>query len=561
MGISALDWVILLSTLLFIVSYGVWKTRFAVSGTDFISGGNEARWFTVGLSVMATQASAITFLSTPGQAFHDGMGFVQFYFGLPLAMVVICMFFLPTLKKSKVLTAYEYLENRFDNKTRLFTAILFLIQRGLGAGLTIYAPSIILSTIFGWDLNLLNIMIGVLVTIYTVTGGTKAVNVTHKQQMFVIMAGMAFTFFTILNMLPDHINLPEAIQIAAASGKMEIVDFTFNTDLKYTFWSGITGGFFLSLAYFGTDQSQVQRYLSAESEEQSRIGLIMNGLLKIPLQFFILLCGVLVFVFFQFNQSPIFFNPSVMEKLEQSSEKDKIFQLESDYVEVFNARQMLIADPSMDIKSVESELATLNAQERKLRSEVKEVINKALPGEESNDKDYVFISFILNFLPTGLIGLLLAVIFSAAMSSTASELNALSTTTTIDIYKRNIKPDLDEKGFVKSTKLFTLLWGAIAISFACYGTLFENLIQFVNIVGSIFYGTILGIFLVGFFFKQVKANAVFYSAVITQVMIIVIYKADVIGYLWLNAIGSLGVVVLSIIANLFISSKTDFSND
>lgn len=556
MGISAVDWIILIGTLVFIVSYGVWKTRFAVGGTEFVSGGNEAKWFTVGLSVMATQASAITFLSTPGQAFHDGMGFVQFYFGLPLAMVVICMFFLPTLKKSKVLTAYEYLENRFDNKTRLFTAVLFLIQRGLGAGLTIYAPSIILSTIFGWDLNLLNILIGTLVVIYTVSGGTKAVNVTHKQQMFVIMAGMVFTFFTILSMLPEHIDLTNALQIAAASGKMDIVDFTFDTDLKYTFWSGITGGFFLSLAYFGTDQSQVQRYLSAESEEQSRIGLIMNGLLKIPLQFFILLCGVLVFVFFQFNQAPIFFNPSVMEKLEQSSAKEKVYQLESDYMQVFNSRQLLISDPTIDIKSVESELATLNGEERRLRSEVKEVINESLPGEESNDKDYVFISFILNFLPKGLIGLLLAVIFSAAMSSTASELNALSTTTTIDIYKRNIKPDLDEAGSAKSTKLFTLLWGAIAVSFACYGTLFENLIQFVNIVGSIFYGTILGIFLVGFFFKQVKANAVFYSAIITQIMIILIYSADIVGYLWLNAIGSLGVVILSMILNQFIPSKS-----
>lgn len=563
-----IDWIVLSVTLLFIVFYGVYKTKGSKNVEDYILGNKETNWWTVGLSVMATQASAITFLSTPGQAYHDGMGFVQFYFGLPIAMVVICVTFIPIYHKLKVFTAYEYLEQRFDLKTRTLASILFMVQRGLGTGLTIYAPSIILSTLLGWNLTMLNIIIGILVIIYTYSGGTKAVNVTQKQQMFVIMTGMFITFFLILHLLPNEMTFSNAMHIAGANEKMNIVDFSFNPETRYTFWSGIAGGFFLSLAYFGTDQSQVGRYLSGKSNKESQMGLIMNGFLKVPMQFFILLIGVMVFVFFQFNDVPLNFNPVNKETIEKSIYAEKYHGLEKQLQDLteekkeYNLLYMDHLNQNYDNPILRSRLVAISGKERDLRDQAKELITKADAKAETNDKDYVFLYFILNYLPKGLIGLLLAVILSAAMSSSASGLTALASTTAIDIYRRNLKTPKSDKHFVNATKYFTLLWGIIAILFACVGTLFENLIQLVNIVGSIFYGTVLGIFLVGFYIKYIKAAAIFYSALVSQLLIFYIYYLDVVSFLWLNFIGALLTVVLSFVAQIFLngSKKEQYEN-
>ncbi|HKL90406.1 sodium:solute symporter [Muricauda sp. NFXS6] len=556
---ALLDWIILGSTLLFIVAYGVWKTRGNNNVDDYVRGGDNVKWWTIGLSVMATQASAITFLSTPGQAFHDGMGFVQFYFGLPLAMIVICLVFIPIYKKLKVFTAYEMLEGRFDLKTRTLTALLFLVQRGLAAGITIFAPSIILSAVLGWDLKTLNIIIGVLVIIYTVSGGTKAVSMTQKQQMFIIMLGMFFAFFFIMGALPTDVSFGKALKIAGANSKLEILDFSLDTNNRYTFWSGITGGFFLALAYFGTDQSQVQRYLSGRSVRESQLALIFNGIFKIPMQFFILLVGTMVFVFYQYNSSPLNFNPAATEAVMQSEYANDYKALETDHKELEKEKRMaqhsfsaaLELKEYNAIEQAKQNIVKINELESANRETAKSLISKADESVETNDKDYVFIHFILNNLPVGLIGLLLAVILSAAMSSTASELNALGTITALDLYKRNVKKEHGQEHYLKATKAFTLLWGIIAIIIANVASLFDNLIQLVNIIGSIFYGNVLGIFLLAFFFRFVKGNAVFIAAIITQIIVIVGYNLDWMSYLWLNAFGCVLVIVLASIIQIF----------
>ena len=555
--LHVIDWLVLATTLLFIVVYGTYVTRKNSNVTDYIKGGNDTKWWTIGLSVMATQASAITFLSTPGQAFHSGMGFVQFYFGLPIAMIIICLVFIPIYHKLKVYTAYEFLEGRFDGKTRTLTAILFLIQRGLAAGITIFAPAIILSAVLGWDLLLLNIIIGFLVIIYTVSGGTKAVNVTQKQQMIVIFLGMLTAFFMIVNQLPEEITFFKALTIAGASDKMQVLDFSFDLNNRYTVWTGLLGGTFLMLSYFGTDQSQVQRYLSGKSVRESQLGLIFNGLLKVPMQFFILLVGVMVFVFYQFNTAPLNFNPKATEAVLHSKYAKEYYDLKLQHNTIEEQKKDLLSDGfQQDEKQM---LASLNAQDRELKNQGAVLIDKLNEQKdfkkiESNDKDYVFIHFILNNLPRGLIGLLLAVILSAAMSSTASELNALASTTTIDLYKRNVKEEKSETHFVKASKWFTLLWGILAILVACVANLFDNLIQLVNIIGSIFYGNVLGIFLLAFFIKYVKGNAVFIAAIVTQVIILGIWYIDWLPYLWLNLVGCILVMCIAIAIQTF-SSK------
>ena len=540
-----LDWFILISTILFIVIYGAIRTRKNRNINSFLKGDNSSNWFTIGISVMATQASAITFLSTPGQAYNDGMGFLQFYLGLPLAMIIICIVFVPIYHKLKVFTAYEFLEKRFDKKTRTLGAILFLVQRGLAAGITIFAPSIILSSVLDIDLKLLNIIIGLLVIIYTVSGGTKAVNITQKQQMFVIFFGLFFVFFFIINNLPEQLTTSKLLDYAKVSEKMKILDFSFEPNNRYTFWSGITGGLFLALSYFGTDQSQVQRYISGKSVREIRLGLVFNGIFKIPMQFFILLIGVLVFIFFEFNHSPLNFNPQAVDYLEKNHKLDfeslkedyKTLNLEKDEI------QRLFLDEKLNNPLI---LNSLQQKEMKIRDDVKNLIDENSKIEK-NDKDYVFLHFILNYLPRGLIGLLIAVIICAAMSSTASELNALAATTTVDLYKRNLNVKKSEKHFLKMSKFFTITWGIIAICFASIGNLFENLIQLVNIIGSIFYGTILGIFLVAFFIKKITANSVFWAACISQIIIFFIYFNIDISYLWLNFIGAVVTILLSII--------------
>lgn len=546
-----LDWIVLSVTLSFIVIYGILKTKGSANVKDYLLDNNETPWFTVGVSVMATQASAITFLSTPGQAYHDGMGFVQFYFGLPLAMIVIAYTFIPIYHRLKVYTAYEYLEQRFNIETRTLAAILFLIQRGLGTGITIYAPSIILSALLGWNLNMLNIIIGILVIVYTVTGGTKAVNVTQKQQMFVIMSGMFIIFFYILANLPHEVDFSNVLHIAGANGKMDILDFSYNPETRYTFWSGITGGFFLMLSYFGTDQSQVGRYLSGKSVKESQMGLIMNGILKVPMQFFILLTGVLVFVFFQFNDAPLHFNPTNVEKVKASEYKADYENLEQKLTQINTDKKIVnqiyieqLKHNEFDNPILKKQMVALSLKEKDLREDAKEVIKKADGKTETNDKDYVFLYFILNYLPKGLLGLLLAVIFSAAMSSSASGLNSLGATSAIDIYKRNVS-NKSGKHYVVATQYFTVFWGVVAIGFACISSLFENLIQLVNIIGSIFYGTVLGIFLIGFYINYIKGKAVFIGACVSQLTIFYVFYLDVVSYLWLNFIGALLTIILS----------------
>lgn len=564
-----LDWAVLFGTLIFIVSYGVYKTRGSKNVKDYIGGGNDAQWWTIGLSVMATQASAITFLSTPGQAYHDGMGFVQFYFGLPIAMVIICMVFIPIYHRLKVYTAYEYLETRFDLKTRTLTAILFLIQRGLAAGITIFAPAIILSAVLGWDLNTLTVLIGSLVIIYTVSGGTKAVNVTQKQQMAVIFAGMFAAFFLIISYLPENISFTNALQIAGANGKMDILDFSFDLENRYTFWTGIIGGSFLALSYFGTDQSQVQRYLTGRSVREMQLGLIFNGLLKVPMQFFILLTGVMVFVFYQFNQAPLNFNPAAQEAVlnsEYSEEykylmrENKQLQKEKNNTVIRYGESLAAPTPSED-DNYFRKMQKLDASEMQNRERARELITASGEDVETNDKDYVFIHFILNYLPRGLIGLLLAVILSAAMSSTASELNALGSTTTIDLYRRNVSEEKSDEHYVKMSKLFTLIWGIVAIIFASFANLFDNLIQLVNIIGSIFYGNVLGIFLLAFFVDYVKSNAVFLAALITQAIVIFLFWFDAMPYLWLNLAGCGLVMVIAYILQFSNPSNNTNSNE
>ena len=549
-----LDWFVLTFTLLVIVLYGTIKTSGAKTANDYLKAGNEAKWWTIGLSVMATQASAITFLSTPGQAYNDGLGFVQFYFGLPIAVVIVCTIFIPIYHKLKVYTAYEFLESRFDLKTRSLTAVLFLIQRSLSASITIFAPAIILSTVLGWDLITTNIIIGLLVITYTVSGGTKAVNFTQKYQMGVIFIGLIIVLFTIFSLLPSDINFEKAIKIASANSKMDVLNFSFDLENRYTVWSGIIGGTFLMMSYFGTDQSQVQRYLSGKSLKEMQLGMIFNGIFKIPMQFFILFIGVMVFVFYQFNPSPLNFNPQGKIIISNSSYEDEYKQLEENLQKNFDERTFILNDIlSKDKIEVKEKIDNLNYEEKIIRDRAKILIGKAAKDKnekvETNDKDYVFINFILENLPKGLIGLLLAVIISAAMSSTSSEINALATTTSIDILKRNFSY-VNDDNIVFFTKLMTLFWGLCAIAIACVAYLADNLIQLVNIIGSIFYGNVLGIFLIAFFLKVIKSNAVFIGAIITQIIIIIAWYYDWMPFLWLNVFGCVMVILISFIIHL-----------
>jgi len=562
---SGIDWIIMFGTLLAIVGYGVYKTYGVKDMESYIRGSGNMNWWTIGLSIMATQASAITFLSTPGQAYEDGMRFVQFYFGLPLAMIILSVTFLPMYYKLKVYTAYEFLENRFDLKTRTLAALLFLVQRGLAAGITIYAPAIILSTLLGWNLTFTNIFIGVLVIIYTVSGGTRAVSITQKQQMAVMMGGMILAGILVIQMLP--VKFSEALHVAGKMDRLNVVNFEFNLSDRYNFWSGMTAALFLFLSYFGTDQSQVQRYLTGSSLTQSRMGLMMNGLLKVPMQFVILFIGVMVFVFYQFFQPPVVFNKVQTEQLENSSYREDFRFLEEEYTQVFREKSRDINDLLEAVKSDNQEGIALaqdgmrkkSQYQESIRTEVKELIVKNDPSAETRDTDYIFMRFVMDYLPKGIVGLLFAVIFSAAMSSTASELNSLGTTTTIDIYKRSIAKKGSQYHYMLSSKWFTAIWGIFAILFATYATLFENLIQAVNLLGSLFYGTILGIFFVAFYMKWIKGNAVFISALMTQVIILLIHWKNGdsllgipinIGFLWYNVIGCLLVMLFSAIIQL-----------
>ena len=555
-----LDWLVMLGTLGAIVAYGVYHTRNIKSVESYLMGDRDLRWWTIGLSVMATQASAITFLSTPGQAFEDGMRFAQFYFGLPLAMVFLCVFVLPIYYRLKIYTAYEYLEGRFDLRTRTLTAILFLVQRGLAAGITIYAPAIILSTLLEWRLNWTILGIGVVVIFYTVMGGTKAVSVTQKQQMIIILSGMFIAAIILLNQLPEGVGFIDAVDVAGKLGKLTVVDFSFDMSNRYTFWSGMLGGFFLFLSYFGTDQSQVQRYLSGRSLSESRLGLLFNGIVKVPMQFLVLFVGILVFIFFLFVKPPIHFNTANLAIVKENPvTAAQLDTLESTYDELFTQREAAVnnmitamdAEDEVAINATTERLEALQTADADIREEVRTLINKASNGTaKTKDTDYVFITFVINYLPIGMVGLLLAVIFSAAMSSTSSELNALATTTVIDIYKRSLVKDKEDHHYLNASKGFTILWGVLALIFALYADLFENLIQAVNMIGSLVYGSILGIFMVAFFQKRIGGKAVFLAAILAEIAVIVIFYLDQkevieVAYLWLNPIGCGLVMILA----------------
>ena len=548
---TSLDWLVLVVTIGSIVGFGLYKSRAAANADEFIRGGYDLRWPTIGLAVMATQASAITFLSVPGQAYEDGMRFVQFYFGLPIAMVVISAVFVPIYYRLKVFTAYEFLESRFDRKTRLLAAALFLVQRGLAAGITIYAPAIILSTILGWTLEPTVIVMGGIVIVYTVTGGAKAVSQTQKQQMIVMLGGMVVVAVVILLRLPANVGVGDAVDVAGALGRMQIVDFRLNLESRYNVWSGITGGFFLALAYFGTDQSQVGRYLNGRSVTESRLGLLFNGVLKIPMQFGILFVGVLVFAFYQLSTPPLFFNETLGARLAPATLAAVEQRWEAAHVDKQGAVERYLQTHSDEARV---ELRAAQAATEALRVEAKALVKQSAPDIETKDSDYIFITFVKRWLPSGLFGLLVAVILSAAMSSIASELTALGTTTTMDFYRTLLRPQASDRHVLLASKAFTIFWGLVAISFATFASLLDNLIQAVNILGSIFYGSVLGIFLVAFFVKPVRGHAVFVGTVVAQISVIALYFASDIGYLWFNVIGCLLVVVVAFFVQLFVES-------
>lgn len=557
----AIDWLVLLGTLGFIVGYGVWRTRSANTSDSYLRGGSDNRWWGVGLSVMATQASAITFLSTPGQGYLDGMRFIQFYFGLPLAMLVIGFVFIPLYYKWKVYTAYEFIGKRFDGRTRLLTAGLFLIQRSLAAGITIYAPSIILSKILHWPLSWTCVFIGGLVILYTTTGGARAVGVTQKQQMGVMFLGIFTAFGLVVHYLGDTLSFGESIQLAGSLDRMTVIDTTWDPAERYTLWSGLIGGFFLQLSYFGTDQSQVQRYLSGQSIQQARQGLWMNGILKIPMQFFILLTGVLVFVFYLLQPAPLHWNETNMIALRGSPvapELQELEQLHRANRSELQSHTVAWAD-AVRTNDEDAETAAFDriqtslGTDKLLREETTALIRAELPAHEPNDKDYIFVSFIMNHLPIGIIGLLLAMIFSAGMSSTSAELSALATTSVVDVIKGQ-RADAQQ---VRLTRFATAFFGILALLFAAVFSLFDNLIQAVNILGSLFYGTILGIFLVAFFIRSVKGTAVFIAALIAQAAILFLHFSEIeIAFLWYNLIAPAIVVVLAVILQLILPNGT-----
>lgn len=552
---SILDYFVLLGTLLGIAAYGMWRTRARAGLHAYLKGDDSIKWGTIGLSVMATQASAITFLSTPGKAYDDGMGFVQNYFGMPFAIIFICVFFIPIYRKLNVYTSYEYLGQRFDSKTRYLGALLFLVQRGLAAGITIYAPAIVISSVLGWNLDLTIALVGALVIVYTVSGGTKAVSITQRYQMGIIMLGMFIAFGMILAELPDGVSIGSAVSVAGAMNKLEVVNFSFDIEERYTFWSGLFGGMFLSLSYFGTDQSQVQRYLAGTSTSASRFGMLFNAVVKIPMQFFILFLGVMLFVFYLFEKPPVFFNQATLDGVAQTEYAGELVSLQDKYEKVVTSRseavrQLAMAMDSGDAIRIETSKAAalgLEAAALAVRQEVKSLIGKAGDEFEAKDSDYVFITFILTYLPQGLVGLLVAVIFAAAMSSTASELNALGSTTMVDIYGRLFAGEKSDAHRVRASRIFTACWGLLAIGFALYANLVENLIEAVNILGSLFYGGILGIFLVAFFLKSVQGTAVFVAALVTQATILIMYQILDISYLWYNLIGCALVMAGSVI--------------
>ncbi|MDQ3683995.1 MAG: sodium:solute symporter [Acidobacteriota bacterium] len=558
-----LDWLVLVGFILFIVVYGVWKGRRNSDLDGYLLADRRMRWYTVALSIMATQASAITFLSTPGQAYADGMRFVQFYLGLPVAMVVLSITAVPIYHRLKVYTAYEYLEGRFDLKTRALAGGLFLIQRGLAAGLTIYAPSLIFSLILGLDIRFVILFLGGLVTLYTASGGTKAVEHTHFQQALITTGGMVVAFFTVLALLPKDVSFVEAVSVAGKMGRLNAIDFSFDPQNQYNFWSGLIGGCFLALSYFGTDQSQVQRYLTGRSVAESRVGLLFNGMAKVPMQFAILFLGAMVFVFYQFAAPPLFFNPGEARKIRASASAAQYESLEARHAEATAAKQgevrnlvgaLRTGDEGI-VANAENDLQAAEERVRAIRAEAVELMKANDPRANTNDTNYIFLTFVTSYMPTGIVGLVIAAIFLASMSSTASELNALASTTVVDIYRRLIKPEATERHYLIFSKLATLMWGAFAILFAQYAGSLGSLVEAVNRLGSLFYGTILGIFLLAFYFKRVGGTATFIAALIGEATVLLCARYSSIAFLWFNVIGCLVVIIAALVISPLLGNK------
>ena len=569
---SLIDWIVLISTLISVVAFGVYKSKTSKSLDGYFKSNNSMSWFLILLSIMGTQASAITFISAPGQAYTDGMRFVQYYFGLPLAMVVLCVTFVPAYHKLKVFTAYEFLEQRFDLRTRVFTSSLFLIQRGLSTGISIYAPSIILSSLLGWNIYITNIVMGGLLIIYTVTGGSTAVAYTQMQQLFIVFIGMFLAGYIVVHLLPASISFSDALHVADKMGKLNIVETKIDINDanwwkdKYNIWSGVIGGTFLALSYFGTDQSQVGRYLTAKNIKESRIGLLMNGLVKVPMQFLILLVGVLVFTFYLFYSSPIFFNQNQIEKVKTSNYQNefKIVQGKFDSLNQIKQQQTRSLVDAMHSNNkpqtdkIQTDLLSTEHYSQIIRAEAISIIGKADAKADTNDTNYIFLYFIVQNLPKGLIGLLIAMIFLAAWGSIAAALNSLASTTVIDLYKRIWVTDQSETHYWKVAKLFTFVWGLFSISIAMYASKLGSLIEAVNVLGSLFYGTILGIFMIAFYLKKIGGMATFWAAILTEILVITIYIADIISFLWLNVIGCLLVMLIGFVFHLFLKNKNEY---
>lgn len=560
---SAVDWLVMGAALVFVVAFGVWKSRGKTDIDGYLVANRSTPWYTITLSIMATQASAITFLSAPGQAYVDGMRFVQFYLGLPIAMVILSVTAVPHFHRLKVYTAYEFLEQRFDVKNRTLGSLLFLTQRGLACGFTIFAPSLIISVLLGWDIRLTILVIGGLVTLYTTIGGTDAVYKTHLLQMGIITMGMGAALVMILRLLPPDISFLDATNVAGKMGKLNVINFGFDWKDRYNVWSGLIGGTFLALSYFGTDQSQVQRYLSGRSIAESRFGLLANGVLKIPMQFCILFIGAMIFVFFQFETPPLFFNPVESARVKNGAHSQAYEQLESEFEKLHDERQphireMLSAMEGSEEADLEHALETLErsrSQEQQLREEAASLIVSSDPGADTNDINYIFLSFVINYLPVGLVGLILAAILSASMSSTAAELNALASVSVIDIYRRIFKPGESDRHYLTVTKVISVFWGAYAIGFAMFANSLGSLIEAVNILGSLFYGSILGIFLIAFSLKKIGGDATFAAAIIAEAVVLACFFFSEIPYLWFNVIGCAVLIVVACLLNPLFSSE------
>ena len=560
---NRLDYLVLIATILAIPLYGLWRTRGSVSLGQYLKGDTSIRWATIGLSVLATQAGPITFLSMPGQAYESGIGFIQNYFGQPLALIVVCAVFVPIYQRLKVYTAYQYLEERFDRKTQLLGAFLFLIQRGIAAGITVYAPAIILSALLGWRLNLTIWLAGGLVIIYTVIGGTKIVSITQRYQMIVILIGMAIAFAVAVYRLSPDLSFQNTLLVAGKMGKLEAVNFSVDPHKRYTFWSGLIGGFFLALSYFGADQSQVQRYLAGGSVKESRLGLLFNAGVKVPMQFFVLLLGAIVFMFYQFEKPPVYFNQPAYQRAMENGYAPQLTQLQTQFDEVFAQKRAAIRTVSTasagERAAAMNQLRKLDTDAHALRDQTKAVLLQAGVDPKSKESDYVFITFILQQMPHGIVGLLVAVILSATMSAMAATLNALGSTTAIDFYRPLIRPNASDHHYVVAAQALTAAWGLIAIAVASFASLVENLIEAGNILGSVFYGSILGLFLTAFFIRSVRGSAVFFAALVAQTLVFVLFATTNIGYLWYNFIGCAAVLILAPMLQQILFRSTEAS--